>query len=97
MKLRASLRFRDIAQRAPDERAAASQFLRDRGVVVLRVGRRAMSVEAEPDVLARALDASSIARETRMQPVRANCSAGEWFDRVEFVPPPLLLDSGTER
>jgi hypothetical protein len=97
MKLRASLRFRDIAQRTPDERAAASQFLRDRGVVVLRVGRRAMSVEAEPEVLARALDASPIVGDTRMQPVGVHCSAGEWFDRVEFVPPPLLLDPGSER
>jgi hypothetical protein len=56
-----------------------------------------MSVEAEPDVLARALDASPIAEETRMHPVQVNCSAGEWFDGVEFVPPPLLLASSTER
>lgn len=96
MKLRASLRFKTGVSRTPAAQAEASRFLREHGVSVLHFGRRALSVEAESCDLAAALDAPVDDSDDQRLHLAAPSPASKWFDVIEVVPAPLLLNDGHE-
>jgi hypothetical protein len=96
MKLRASLLFKTGVARTPAAQAEASLFLREHGVSVLHVGRRALSVEGEPHDLAAALDAPVDNSDEQRLRLAARSPASKWFDVIEVVPAPVPLSDGHE-
>lgn len=94
MKLRASLRFKPGVLRTPAAQAEASRFLADNDIAVLRVGRTALSVEAEPEALASALDAPTVDHGKSVRLVEGMSVASKWFDLAEITEAPLLFNEG---
>lgn len=90
--MRASLRLRDSGGTGLADISPATEWLTSQGVVVLRVGKRAFSIEAEPDVLASTLHIELRPGQATVTPIdRAKTPLGRWFDLAETAPPPLLF------
>lgn len=65
------------------------QWLKEHDIEVLRVGRRAFSVEAEPEVLSSALEAAIEPDKALVLTIEPSGSPlGEWFDLLEVTPLP---------
>ena len=90
--MRASLRLRDFGDNSLADTSLATEWLATHGVAVLRAGKRAFSVEAEPDVLASTLHIELRPGQAAVIPIdQAHTPLGLWFDLVEATPPPLLF------
>lgn len=87
--MRASLRRRvndDERAQGPD---AAVEWLQAHGVEVLRIGRRAFSVEAEPGAFALVLDTAIDPEKPVVLEIDREASPlGTWFDLLEVTPRP---------
>lgn len=92
MKMRASLRLRDAGTTGLADISPATEWLTSHGVAVLRAGKRAFSIEAEPDVLASTLHVELRPGQAAVFPIdQAKTPLGRWFDLVEATPAPLLF------
>jgi hypothetical protein len=87
--MRASLRLRDFGHTDLADTSRAAEWLTTRGVTVLRAGKRAFSVEAEPDVMASALHIDLRPGQAAVLPIDQAAALGRWFDLIEVAPQPL--------
>jgi hypothetical protein len=85
------LRLRDFGDNGLANTSHATEWLTTHGVAVLRAGKRAFSVEAEPDVMASTLHIDLRPGQAAVIPIdQAETPLGRWFDLIEATPPPLL-------
>lgn len=94
--MRASLRRRDASGLELVDPLAATEWLNANGVAVLRAGKRAFSIEAEPGVLASTLHVELRPGQAAVIPIDQSATPlGRWFDLIEVAPPPLLFTRPT--
>lgn len=87
--MRASLRRRVQDDQRVQEPDAAVEWLNAHGVAVLRIGRRAISVEAEHGALSSALDAKIEPGKPVVLDISPEVSPlGAWFDLLEVTANP---------
>lgn len=95
MKMRASLRLRAPEEGQPRPTVEeVREWLNAHGISVLRVGRHALSIEAERDTLSEVVAVtlpSDGPHAVRIDKDQA--AAGEWFDLLEYSPPPTYFRS----